>query len=148
MKLLSSLLFSFILVSSSQAQPVLKTIQGQAIPFSSLKGQWVFINYWASWCQPCLEEIPELNQFYQAHKKDKQVQLFAVNYDGLPVAAQKQLINQLGISYPSLSNNPARFLKLGDITGVPVTFVFNPKGELSQTLYGPQSADFLQQLIL
>jgi thiol-disulfide isomerase/thioredoxin len=139
------LTFFLILVTTiAQAASALYDLNNKAISLSSLKGHWVYINYWASWCQPCLEEIPELNGFYSRFK-GKNVVVYGVNYDALPASKQQQLIRELGIQYPSLGGNPARALSLGDIRGVPVTFVFNPQGKLSKTLLGPQSVNSLKQ---
>ncbi|AUH71391.1 thiol-disulfide oxidoreductase [Legionella sainthelensi] len=131
----------------SQAEVQLKDIQGNTISFSSLKGKWVLINYWASWCKTCIDEIPELNRFYQKHEKDS-VALFAVNYDELPLHKQKNLIKKFNILYPSLASNPAFALGLGDIMGVPVTFIINPQGELVNTLYGGQDISSLDSAIM
>ncbi|MDI9817966.1 TlpA disulfide reductase family protein [Legionella sp. W10-070] len=142
----SILILSLLLVNAVQAQGVvLKELNGKQIPFDSLKGQWVLINYWASWCQPCIDEIAELNRFYQ-HKKG-QLALFAVNYDMLSLEEQLLLVKRYNIRYPSLEEDPARLLQLGDIPGVPATFIFNPKGKLSKTLYGPQTLASLNEAI-
>lgn len=135
----------FLSLSTAQAMPLLKLINGKQIDFSSLKGRWVLINYWASWCQPCLDEINALNQFYQS-QKDK-VALFAVNFDALPPHQQRQLIQQFGISYPSLMQDPGSALQLGEIRGVPATFVFNPQGQLVKTLYGGQTLQSLNRVV-
>ena len=132
--------------SCINASAVLQDMRGQKISFSDLQGKWVLINYWASWCQPCIDEIAELNQFYEINKKNS-VALFAVNYDALPVDMQQQLIEQFNIRYPSLQRDPGRDLQLGQIRGVPVTFVFNPEGELSDTLYGGQTAESLKEAV-
>lgn len=121
-------------------------MQGKSTTFSSLKGKWVFINYWASWCPSCVDEIPEFNDFYKENEKEK-VALFAVNFDGLPVAEQTPLIKRFQIQYPSLVIDPAADLKLGDIRGIPVTFVFNPKGKLIKTLYGGQTKETLKAIV-
>ncbi len=134
-------------ISPVQAEVLFKEIQGQDTPFSALKGKWVFINYWAGWCQTCLDEIPEFNRFYQQHKNES-VALYAVNFDGLPLLEQKNLIRRFNINYPSLLSDPASDLNLGDITGVPVTFIFNPKGQLVKTLYGGQSAKTLNKVMI
>jgi len=131
----------------SYASIRLQQINGQDIPLSTLSGKWVLINYWASWCKSCLEEIPEFNRFYDTIKH-QQVALFAVNYDALPVDKQQQLIKQLDIHYPSLKEDPAKALELGDIRGVPVTYVFNPQGVLAATLYGGQTAKTLKRTML
>nr|WP_284498291.1 TlpA disulfide reductase family protein [Legionella maioricensis] len=143
------LLSTFIFMASasfSQTEILFNDTHGQSTPFSSLKGKWVFINYWAGWCQTCVDEIPEFNRFYQSHQKE-QVALFAVNFDALPLFEQKNLIKRYNISYPNLLKDPANDLHLGDITGVPVTFIFNPKGQLVKTLYGGQTAKTLEQVI-
>ncbi|MBI2786426.1 MAG: TlpA family protein disulfide reductase [Legionella longbeachae] len=132
--------------SFCQADVLLKDIKGNTISFSSLQGKWVLINYWASWCKTCVEEIPELNRFYQKYKKNS-VELFAVNYDALPVYKQQKLIDKLHISYPSLSMDPAFALGLGDIVGVPVTFVINPQGKLVDRLYGGLDIKGLEETI-
>jgi len=59
----------------------------------TLKGRWVLINYWAEWCKPCLEEIPELNTFAEAHSE--QVSVLGVNYDGVEGEALAQVIVRL-----------------------------------------------------
>lgn len=144
LKFLFALLFSLPVLC--HAELVLHETDGKKTPFSALKGKWVFINYWAPWCETCVQEIPEFNRFYQRHKQDK-VALFAVNYDDLPLFEQNHLMKQLNINYPSLLNDPGHALNLGDIRGVPVTFVFNPKGELVKTLYGGQTAKSLDKVM-
>lgn len=137
---------SVFIFSYANAAPFLKGMEGQSIDFSNLRGKWVLINYWAGWCQLCIDEIPELNDFYESNK-DKNILLYAVNFDDLPIAAQQQLIQQFDIRYPSLQENPAKALRLGHIVGVPVTFIFNPDGELTGTLYGAQTAESLQEAL-
>ena len=143
---LRALLLACLLSSASHAGVELKDLYGNSTPFESLKGKWVFINYWAEWCQSCLDEIPELNRFYEKHRSTN-VAFFAVNYDGLPEFKQKKLARYFKIQYPNLSHDPARALNLGDITGVPVTFVFNPQGKLVKKLFGGQSAGDLERVI-
>lgn len=145
-KVLFSTVLLIISVAPGYAEVILKDLQGQSTPFSELKGKWVFINYWAGWCQTCLDEIPEFNRFYQQHKNDP-IALYAVNFDALPLFEQKNLIRRFNINYPSLLNDPATDLRLGDISGVPVTFIFNPKGQLVKTLYGGQSVDSLNKVM-
>lgn len=133
-----------ISITTAHADVLLKDLDGKQTPFASLQGRWVMINYWAGWCQSCLDEIPEFNRFYQ--KNYTNVALYAVNYDALPTAKQKNLIRRFNILYPSLQD-PNKQLNLGDIAGVPVTFIYNPQGQLVKTLYGGQSAQALEQVI-
>lgn len=142
-------LFVLSLLSASalvQAETLLKDNQGNEIALSSLKGKWVYINYWASWCPTCLDEIPEFNRFYEANKKQA-IALYAVNFDGLSEAKQNSLSRRFKINYPSLLRDPSDALHLGDIRGIPVTFVISPQGELVKTLYGGQTAKSLQEVM-
>jgi len=66
----------------------------------------------------------------------------------LPIEKQQKLIRKLNILYPSLKEDPAMELELGDIRGLPATFIFNPQGQLSMTLYGGQTVKSLEELFL
>ena len=141
------LLSIFCLYASGvRADVSLQDLDGNAISLKSLKGKWVFINYWASWCNPCIDEISQLNRLYE-NNKTRHVAVYAVNYDVISLSKQKRLIKQFHIRYPSLKSRSLRELHLGDITVVPVTFVFNPRGELATTLYGGQTLESLTEVM-
>ena len=147
LKLFLTACIYLISVTFAQAEGLLQGINGQDISLSELRGKWVFINYWASWCHSCIDEIPELNRFYEDNRNNN-IALFAVNYEMLPLDIQQQLIKKLDIRYPSLKRDPANDLQLGDIRGLPVTFVFNPEGKLINTLYGGQTHNALKKEIV
>ena len=120
----------------------LQNIDGHEISLQSLQGKWIYINYWASWCAPCLHEIPEINRFYQQYKH-KNIAVFGVNYDGLASDEQQTLIQKYQLAYPSLGIDPAELLHLGDIKGIPVTFIISPNGKLFDIKYGEQTINTL-----
>ncbi len=142
MRLLLILCFIFSTPSLYAHTPTLQSIDGHEFTLKSLKGKWVYINYWASWCAPCLHEIPEINRFYEQNKH-KNIAVFGVNYDGLSLDEQRSLIEKYQLAYPSLGLDPADALKIGDIKGVPVTFIFNPSGKLFDIKYGEQTVKSL-----
>lgn len=131
----------------SHEHPVLlKDIDGHEISLQSLRGKWVFINYWATWCAPCLHELPELNRFYTQYKS-KNIAVFGVNYEGLSLDAQRAFIKKYHINYPSLAEDPAITLRLGNIKAVPATFVLDPNGKLFATEYGEQTVKHLSDFL-
>lgn len=134
------------LISAADAAVTLESLDGTLVPWDSLKDKWVFINYWASWCEPCVHEIREFNRFYSKNQQ-KKVALFAVNYEGLTLAEQQRLAQQYHIHYPSLKQSSVKALHLQSTEVVPVTYVFDPQGHLSDTLYGGQTQHTLQDLI-
>ena len=134
---LSSLLCGVILASLSFAEVDIKPLLHEPIPWGTLHGKWVFINYWASWCESCLSEIDTLNHFFAANKS--KIAVFNVNYEQLSERDLATLVRRLHIHYPTLCEDPADALHLGDIVVLPLTFVFNPKGQLVRRLYGEQN---------
>jgi thiol-disulfide isomerase/thioredoxin len=133
--LFTSLLLLFSTVSL--AASIVKDIN-----FSDYKGKWVVINYWATWCGYCLEEIPELNAFYRVHHN--QVAMFGVNYDD-PGSLSRH-IQQSGAIFPTLAVDPKRQLGVYRINGLPTTLLITPNGRL-HVLTGPQTKRDLEDAI-
>ena len=123
---------------------VLHTLEGKLIPLVTLQGKYIFINYWASWCENCLAEIVELNCFVKSNQS--KVTMFAVNYDMVYNNAQIALAKKYQIDYLSIVD-PADELKLGEIQAVPATFIVNKEGELLKKLFGAQKCVDLKKLV-
>lgn len=105
-------------------------------------GYTLFINYWAEWCQPCREEIPELNEFQQRHPES--VRVLGVNFDrvtGDALAAQEQA---LGVEFPTLAVDPRTGFGLSQPLGLPETLVVSGDGELLDVLVGLQTLETLE----
>ena len=107
------------------------------LDFNDYKGKWVVINYWAEWCGPCIEEIPELNQLSTNQAGD--VVVLGVNFDRLQDDELESLVKKMGIQFRNLPVDPADQLRLSRPAGLPTTYIFNPSGELAGKLVGPQS---------
>lgn len=105
-------------------------------------GKTIVVNYWADWCKPCLEEIPELNRF--AEQQAGGVIVLAVNFDQPERSKQQAAAQQAGIRYPLLMEDPASVLGLPHVAGLPMTFVVNDRGEMKQSLAGQQTLASLQ----
>lgn len=130
--------------TAKQLLPSIKTITGEVIDFNHLNRPWVIVNYWANWCEPCKKEIPELNAFAESHNN---VYMVGVNYDGVDNRQLTELIAKNDIHYFNSMMDPSQELGVGDIPGLPVTFVFNQSGKLTKTLYGPQTQKTLAEVI-
>ena len=124
-----------LLTACSPAAP-----PGNSLPLDELRGQWVVINYWAIWCKPCAEEIPQLN----AVDELPGVTVLGVNFDGASGAELAQQLQQLAIRFPTLDIDPAAQLGFARPVVLPTTLVLDPSGKLSETLVGPQTLQSLR----
>lgn len=127
------------------AKVIFDTLDGRHITMVSLGPKKIVINYWADWCQPCIDEIQALNRFYKANHQT--VALFAVNFDQPSLAAQREAAKAYHIDYPSLATDPSKVLALGDINAVPATFILNQDGKVLKALYGPQTVESLSKAL-
>lgn len=144
-----SLIWIFLLFSEmvcAAAKPYITTLEGQRLYGEDLKGRWLILHYWASWCDICMSEMPVIEKFYQGIAKDK-AQLFLVNYDQLSKAAQTQILTKAKVTAPSLDGHPAQLFGIKNADALPMTVIVDPNGKVKDVLYGPQSLADLKREI-
>ena len=126
-------------------EPSLQGLDGTNTRLSQLEGKLVLINYWAEWCKPCRQEIPELNAF-AANNPDR-VALYGVNFDGIVGEELKQQASNMGIGFPVLAADPRGYFDIAPSGVLPETLVIDQRGEVQQVLLGPQSEEKLEILL-
>lgn len=131
--------FALLLLLIAGCQPP-ATVTGNAALLESLRGQWVVINYWAKWCKPCIEEIPELNELDHLHDD---ITVLGVNYDGATGEDLATQLRELNVAFPTLDEDPAELLGQPRPSVLPTTLIINPEGELVHSLVGPQTLESL-----
>lgn len=104
------------------------------------QGQWVFVNYWAEWCKPCIKEIPELNELHSSHDN---VVVLGVNFDGEIGEALEEQEQKLGVGFPTLLYDPSTELGIERPKALPTTVIINPAGDVIDVLIGPQTEQSL-----
>jgi cytochrome c biogenesis protein CcmG, thiol:disulfide interchange protein DsbE len=114
-----------------QAVPdfTVKTFDGQSYHLADLRGKVVVINFWASWCQPCRAEAPELEDTWRQYK-DQGVLFLGIGYADTDTEAAAYL-RQYDITYPNGADLGTRISQAYRITGVPETYVVDKAGRLA-----------------
>ncbi len=131
------------------AEPVdfsLKGLDGKTYKLSDYRGKWVVVNYWATWCPPCLEEIPELEVFYSNHKNSDAVVL-GIALERIKNDRLKAFVEQQFMSYPVLKASPEARPPLGSVPGLPTTYLVDPKGEIVAKQVGGVTREALEHFI-
>ncbi|WP_179885022.1 peroxiredoxin [Bacillus sp. AFS015802] len=102
----------------------LETLNGDSITLSDLKGKKVILNFWATWCPPCKEEMPVIQEFYEKYGKD--VEVLAINID--PQYNVKEYQKAMGLTFPILLDRQDKINNAYDILTVPTTYIINEQG--------------------
>lgn len=105
----------------------LPDINGKQHKLSHYRGKWVIVNVWATWCPPCLREIPDLIAFYERHKRTDAVVL-GVNYEEIDADELKKFVKDYRISYPVLIAKPGIEKFFGPLPSFPTSIIYDPDG--------------------
>jgi len=117
------------------SRPQFQDARGGTVDWHSLRGQWVVVNYWALWCEPCHKEVPALNNLDQR----PDVTVLGVNFDGKTGKALRGAIRKMGISYRVLTVNPAKQFGWETPIVLPASLLVNPEGKLVEARFGVQT---------
>ncbi len=124
----------------------LTNLSGDSVQAADYRGQWLILNYWATWCAPCRDEIPELVKFQNDHEN---VQILGIAYEDATVEKLQNFAADFNVNYPLLTMdiyNPPKFAEEGGL-GLPTTIVYNPEGMRHKKHMGPIDYKGLQELI-
>jgi peroxiredoxin len=136
---LALLLLGVFTAITAFADPVdftLNDVDGKPRSLSEFRGKWVIVNYWATWCPPCLDEIPDLVEFHEKHK-DKDAVVLGISFEEADREQLLEFVDQHFMTYPVLSMDPVPVTPLGPVLGLPTTYIISPQGERVARQEGP-----------
>jgi len=107
---------------------------GEIRSLEDYRGEWVLLNVWASWCGPCREESPALEEFEQANRDD--ITVLGIDTRDLTDDALR-FLDKYGIEYDQLRDADGRYADDLKTTGVPESFLIDPDGNLANQFKGP-----------
>ena len=100
--------------------------QGKRHQLAEYKGRWVVVNFWATWCVPCIQEIPEIAQFQREHP---QVRVIGIAMDAENAGKVKQFAQKVGHDYPLVLSNAKVEAQMGEPKALPWTQIYDPSGK-------------------
>lgn len=115
------------------------------IKFSDLKGSVVFLNFWATWCGSCVEELPNIERLYKSLSGDASFKMVTILYRDSGERASI-FMRQNGYTFPVYLNPDESAAKIFGLTGVPETFIIDKKGVLRDKVIGPAQWDSPQAI--
>ena len=137
---------SAIAATAQKPTLVVKTIDDNTFDLSKQSGKWVIVNYWATWCSPCLKELPDISAFVSTHK-DK-VAAIGLDFEDTDKADVVKFLQSHQLSYPVAQVDPDKPPKDFDTPqGLPNTYVIAPDGRVAKTFLGPITTKDLEGVI-
>jgi thiol-disulfide isomerase/thioredoxin len=122
---------------------LLRAINGKIVSTADWKGKVVILNFWATWCPPCREEIPELVQL-QAKYKDK-LEIVGVSEDDDGPEKVAKFAQQHGMNYPIVMATPELIADYGGVPALPTSFLIDPQGRVMQKHTGLYEYDVYER---
>ena len=124
----------------------LTAVDGSRSNLKHYQGQWLVVNYWATWCPPCIVEMPELQSFHDAHA-GKDAMVIGINSELISRQRLQEFLEDYLISYPNFVSQPGQQSELGLIPGLPTTFLVSPEGKVVARQVGPVTREMIEQFI-
>ena len=133
----------FVDAPASVGPLTMETIDGELLDMSDLRGKVVLVNFWATWCGPCREEIPYLASLTERYPEHLVV--IGVSEDAGGVDMVEAFADQYGVNYPIVMSTPEIKRAFPGVFALPTSFVVDPDGQMVQTHVGLISPVILEQ---
>ncbi|HZG70138.1 MAG TPA: redoxin domain-containing protein [Chondromyces sp.] len=127
----------------------LKTLDGQTVSLSDYKGKKVILNFWATWCPPCKEEMPHMQKFYEEQAEEKNVEILAVNLTSSDksVGHVREFVKSYGLTFPVPLDEEGTIGSQYSAITIPTSYLLNTDGTIGEKVIGPMDEEMLEMLV-
>jgi thiol-disulfide isomerase/thioredoxin len=123
----------------------LPLVDGGVFELTSHRGSWVVVNFWATWCAPCVKEMPELSALHAAHDR---VSVVGLAYEQIEPEALRKALARRPVSYPIAIVDPYELPPgIAAPRGLPMTYLIDPQGNVKREFLGPVTRADIERAI-
>lgn len=125
----------------------LELLDGEHFDLSRMRGGWVVVNFWATWCAPCLKEIPDLSEL---HDSRADLTVIGLAYEDIAPQDMRSFLERVPASYPIAIIDPYADAPAGDFEtprGLPMTYLIAPDGTVARRFLGPVTSREINEAI-
>jgi cytochrome c biogenesis protein CcmG/thiol:disulfide interchange protein DsbE len=130
--------YSPLRVGQTAPDFTLPGLDEKMVSLSDYRGHVVLVNVWATWCPPCVDEMPSMEKLYRGLKGEN-FEILAVSIDALGKKAVAPFMKKYNLSFPALMDPDGTIKTLYQTTGVPESFIINKQGILVEKIIGPRN---------
>lgn len=120
-----------------------RDLEGKTHALAGYKGRWVVVNYWATWCPPCLEEIPDL---IALHEQRKDMVILGIALEYKDAKEVRTFVEDNLMSYPVILGDDKLVQQIGPADVLPTTYLYNPQGQLVKVRRGLITRQYIEKL--
>lgn len=122
-------------------------LDGRGFDLAAQRGKWVVVNFFATWCQPCRQEHPELKAFAEEHASKGDATVIAVAYDQKDLSDARSFFAQFGGTWPVLPDPAGHMAVDYGVRGLPESYVVGPDGKIAYHFTGKVTANALDMIV-
>ncbi|WP_071395055.1 peroxiredoxin family protein [Bacillus tuaregi] len=121
----------------------LKNLAGETVKLSDFEGKKVILNFWATWCPPCKEEMPDMETFYK--QAGDEVVILAVNID--PQYNVNKFVTDMGVTFPILLDEDDEVNSMYQVLSIPTTYFIDKDGVIRHKYISAMTEEIMQQYV-
>lgn len=131
--------------TAERPELVAKTVDGKRLDLMDFRGRWLVVNFWATWCGPCLKEMPELSAL---HAMREQIKVVGLAYEDISAEDMTAFLEAHPVAYPIVIVDPLSPPRdFATPRGLPTTYLIAPDGKVAHHFLGPVTAEDIETAI-